>query len=255
MGTWALSYFYVNTIITKKLSLHWQLSRKSSCCVPMCIRCHLQAETPCEVSVIFIHHLWTFWMDLRGDVKNLQLVLELDSGHKTRVNKTVNLYNYLRFCSNIMCIAGPNNNLWLTEVIGVDINGHSMPNDSNFALFLQLGVLWVRMGANWRFGDFVVMVILEMKITAFTYLLSSDSEGYDSFPKHLDFALAPNKTNEGVKKQYNTRYHDKSQHIVTYVAVFRLYTFSLVRWRLRTEIEWRWGSWQLLNPLNSFDEP
>ena len=182
--------------ITKKLSLHWQLSRKSSCCVPMCIRCHLQAETPCEVSVIFIHHLWTFWMDLRGDVKNLQLVLELDSGHKTRVNKTVNLYNYLRFCSNIMCIAGPNNNLWLTEVIGVDINGHSMPNDSNFALFLQLGVLWVRMGANWRFGDFVVMVILEMKITAFTYLLSSDSEGYDSFPKHLDLALAPNKTNE-----------------------------------------------------------
>ena len=43
------------------------------------------------------------------------------------------------------------------------------------------------------------MVILEIKITVFTCLLSS--EGCDSFPKHLDLALAPNKTNEGVKKQ------------------------------------------------------
>ena len=47
------------------------------------------------------------------------------------------------------------------------------------------------------------MVILEIKINVFAFLLSS--EGCDSFPKHLDLALAPNKTNEGVKKQWNAR--------------------------------------------------
>ena len=45
---------------------------------------------------------------------------------------------------------------------------------------------------NW---DFVIKVILEIKITGFTYLLSD--EGCNSFPKHLDLALAPKKTNEG----------------------------------------------------------
>ena len=77
------------------------------------------------------------------------------------------------------------------------------------------------------------MVILEIKITVFTCLLSS--EGWDSFPKHLDLALAPNKTNEGVKKQWNTQYHDELWHIVTCLAAFRLYTFSLVRWPLGIE--------------------
>ena len=47
------------------------------------------------------------------------------------------------------------------------------------------------------------MVILEIKITVFACLLSH--EGCDSFLKHLDLALAPNKTNEGVKKQLNTQ--------------------------------------------------
>ena len=47
-----------------------------------------------------------------------------------------------------------------------------------------------------------------------------------SFPKHLDLALAPNKTNKGLKSNK----HDKSRHIVTcFLAVFRLYTFSLMR--------------------------
>ena len=41
--------------------------------------------------------------------------------------------------------------------------------------------------------------ILEIKITVVACLLSN--EGCDSFPKHLDLALAPSKTNEGVKKQ------------------------------------------------------
>ena len=40
---------------------------------------------------------------------------------------------------------------------------------------------------------------MEIKITVFTYLLSD--EGFNSFPKHINLALAPNKTNEGVKKQ------------------------------------------------------
>ena len=43
------------------------------------------------------------------------------------------------------------------------------------------------------------MAILEIKITVFTYL--PGTEGCDSFPERLDLALAPNKTNEGVKKQ------------------------------------------------------
>ena len=60
---------------------------------------------------------------------------------------------------------------------------------------------------------------MEIKITVFTCLLSS--EGCDSFPKHLGLALAPNKTNDGVKKQQNTQYHDKSWHIVTCLAVLR----------------------------------
>ena len=49
---------------------------------------------------------------------------------------------------------------------------------------------------NWRFcsyGNF------GDKNHHFTCLLSS--EGCGSLPKHLDLALAPNKTNEGVKKQ------------------------------------------------------
>ena len=43
------------------------------------------------------------------------------------------------------------------------------------------------------------MVFLEIKITVFACLLSD--EECDSFPKHLDLAMAPNKTNEGGKKQ------------------------------------------------------
>ena len=52
---------------------------------------------------------------------------------------------------------------------------------------------------NWKF---VVMLILEIKITVFACLLSS--EGCDSFPNHLDLALAPNKTNEGVLRSNGT---------------------------------------------------
>ena len=55
------------------------------------------------------------------------------------------------------------------------------------------------MGAKRRIGDFVIKVILEIKITVVTYLLSD--EGFNSFPKHLNLALASNNTNEGVKKQ------------------------------------------------------
>ena len=62
----------------------------------------------------------------------------------------------------------------------------------------------------------VFMVILEIKITVFTCLLSSG--GCDSLPKHPDLILKPNKTNEGVKKQWNTRKLDKSRHIVTCLA-------------------------------------
>ena len=72
------------------------------------------------------------------DIDHLRL-LEPISGHTTRVTKTVNLYSYLRFCGNIMCITGPNDNVWWTEATEIDTNGCDMPNDSNFAFFLTMG--------------------------------------------------------------------------------------------------------------------
>ena len=54
-----------------------------------------------------------------------------------------------------------------------------------------------------KIGRVLVMIFLEIKITVFICLIRE--EGCDSFPKHLNLALAPNKTNEGVKKQRNTR--------------------------------------------------
>ena len=152
---------------------------------------------------------------------DLQVLLAPISEHKTGVTKTISLYSYLRFCGNIMCIAGPNDNLWLTKFTGMDTNGCDMPNESNFAFFGEWGVFLVRMGAKWRIWDVVVIVILEIKTTVFTRLLNS--EGCNSFPKHLNLAQARNKTNGVFKKQWNTQYHDKSWHIVTCLAVFRLY--------------------------------
>ena len=48
-----------------------------------------------------------------------------------------------------------------------------------------------------------LVAILEKKITVCACLLRS--KGCDSFPKHLGLALAPNKTNEGGKKQWNVQ--------------------------------------------------
>ena len=81
----------------------------------------------------------------------------------------------------------------------MNIIGYGVQNNTNFALFLTPGVSWVLMGAKSRIGGFIVMVILEIKTTVFTCMLSS--EGCGGFPKHLDLALASNKTNGGVKKQ------------------------------------------------------
>ena len=51
----------------------------------------------------------------------------------------------------------------------------------------------------------VIMVILEIKTNVFTCLPSN--EGRDSFPRHLDLTLAPNKTNEGVMVRSNGAAH------------------------------------------------
>ena len=115
-------------------------------------RCHLQEETPDEVSFPFMHHLWTLQVDLRCDIDNLRL-FEPISGHETRVNDTVNLYSYLRFCGNIMFTACPNDNLWLTKATRMDTNGCNMLNDSNFALFWTMGGVVGPHGGNmknWR---------------------------------------------------------------------------------------------------------
>ena len=164
-------------------------------------RCHLQGETLSEVYFMSIHHLWTFRVDLRCDIDNLWL-REPISGHKTRVAKTVNLCSYLRFCGNIMCTAGPNGNLWLTKATRMDTNGSDMSNGSNRALFRTVGGTVGPHGGRLKNWDFVVMDILEIKIIIFICL--PVTEGCDSFPKHLDLTLSPNKTNEGVKKQWNT---------------------------------------------------
>ena len=80
------------------------------------------------------------WVNLRCDIDKLWL-LEPISEHKTRVTKTVNLYGYSRFYGNIMCTAGPNNNLLLTKATGMDKSGRDMPNDNSFLFFEQWGVL------------------------------------------------------------------------------------------------------------------
>ena len=130
----------------------------------LCKRCHLQGETPSEVSFTSTHDLWTFRVGMRCNIDNLRLC-ERISGHKTRVNNTVDLYNYLRFYDNVICTASRNKNFRLTEATRMDAHGFVMLNDGNFALFRTMGVLWVHMGSKWRIGDFVVTVILEIKIT------------------------------------------------------------------------------------------
>ena len=56
-----------------------------------------------------------------------------------------------------MCIAGPNDNLWLTEATGMDTNGCDMTNDSNFAIFWAVGDVVGPHGDNmkkWRYFDY-----------------------------------------------------------------------------------------------------
>ena len=79
-------------------------------------------------------------MDLWCKLDHFQ-VLEQIPEHKTGVTKTANLYSYLRFCGNIMCTAGPNDNLWLTKISKMDTNSCDIPNDSIFALFWAIGVV------------------------------------------------------------------------------------------------------------------
>ena len=119
-------------------------------------RCHLQGETLSEVYVMSIHSLWTFPVDLRCDIDNLWL-LEPISGHKTRVTKTQKLYSCLRFCGNIMCTVGPNDNLWLIKATGMDKSGCDMPNGSNFTFFWTVGGIVGPHGSkmkNWRFCSY-----------------------------------------------------------------------------------------------------
>ena len=77
-------------------------------------------------------------MDLTCNIEHFQIV-ELYSGHKTRVNKTVNLYNFLRFCDNSMYTVGPNNKQWLIKATEMDANGFYMLNDSDFTLLTGNG--------------------------------------------------------------------------------------------------------------------
>ena len=51
----------------------------------------------------------------------------------------VNLYSYLGFCDNNMCIIGPNSMFWLREATVMDGNGGGMLNDGSFAPFWTTG--------------------------------------------------------------------------------------------------------------------
>ena len=59
----------------------------------------------------------------------------------------VNLYSYLGFCDNNMCIIGPNSMFWLREATVMDGNGSDMLNDGNFAPFLDN---WGCYGSTWE---------------------------------------------------------------------------------------------------------
>ena len=95
-------------------------------------------------------------MDLKYDIDNLGL-LEPISGHKTRVTKTQKLYSCLRFCGNIMCTAGQNDNLWSTKATVMDKSGYDMPNGGRVALFWTVGGVVGPHGRemkNWRFCSY-----------------------------------------------------------------------------------------------------
>ena len=70
-------------------------------------------------------------------------------------------------------------------------------------LFLAIGGVVGPHGGKIKIWYFVLMDILEIKIIIFICL--PVTEGCDSFLKHLDLALARNKSNEGVEKQWNTQ--------------------------------------------------
>ena len=98
-----------------------------------------------------------------------------------------------------MCTAEPNDILWLPEATVMNTNDCDMLDDSNFLFFGAIEAVVGPHGGNMKNRRCFSYRVLEIKITVFACLLSD--EGCDSFPKHLDLALTPNKTNEGVKKQ------------------------------------------------------
>ena len=52
------------------------------------------------------------------------------------LNKAVRVYSYLRFCGNILCSLDPNENLWLTEATGMDMNSCGMQNSGTYSFLL-----------------------------------------------------------------------------------------------------------------------
>ena len=156
-------YFFVDSSLSTKIMSQNHLKIEHSGIGNRCYgnrnlhtRCYLQGETLGEVPFTSIHHLWTFRVGLRCNIDNLRLREPL-SGHKTRVNKKVDLYSYRRFCGKIMCTAGTNTNLGLAEATGMNANGFDMLNDDDFALFWTMGgVVGPREGKtkNWRFRSY-----------------------------------------------------------------------------------------------------
>ena len=75
----------------------------------------------------------------------------------------------------------------------------------SFALFSgKWGVLWNCTGTKRKIGYLLVTYgYFRENPTVCTCLLSS--EGWNSFPRHQDIALAPKKDNEGVKKQWSAQ--------------------------------------------------
>ena len=90
---------------TQKLEIHVTATE-------MCIQCAISKERPPQkchsCSYTICEHSGWIWCA----ISTFYSCWELFLWHKTTVNNTVNLGNYLSFCDNIMCSAGPNNNLW-----------------------------------------------------------------------------------------------------------------------------------------------
>ena len=155
-------------------------------------RCHLQGETPIKVSFAFIHHLRTFWVERMRDTNNLQLSTWSNLCDTKPDWITQQTWAITWNSEAISCVLRES-----SQTMTVVTNRSIFINSSSTGFFRpqEGGYRWLanhNHDLNWP-KNIQNLVILEVRITVFTCLLSN--EGCDSVFKHLNLALAPEKTN------------------------------------------------------------